>query len=577
VSPNLLRRILVAWLVVTVGLCAAVHATFALRMHDEHPSVVVASVWSGGTLVERAVVSAVGDSVAALDAARASHPSSALVYESVVGEAPLLEEPQALFALSLVGGRDGLAATIGDRTEYVTPDDLLARQAYEKGFSLPSLGLAAGIDVQVALALLSDRLGVSVSDIPRRARLRRVRFVRTVAGASLHAPVTAETMTDGDVFSAAVAAGEFLTRGVDADGRFRYLVDAPTNRTLPGYDWPRHAGATYFLAQVARMSRDPSVAWAALRAASWLRDHAMADCGPYRCIGDASVVDIGSTALAVIAFVEVARQELDPGYALVVPGLAAFLRSQQRVDGEFMHEFDRRSSKPVDVQLLYYSGEATLALSRAHALLGDPRDLEAAARALKHLSGPAWSFPGSRYYFGEEHWTCQAMTDLWDRSPNPQALDFCLRWQAYGRNLQYRALETPYDAEGAYGLGPFVAPRLTPAASRCEAGLATLEVALRGGPAADVELTGPAARAALTDQMRRSLAFLLRHQFRFGEGSANYPAYLVSDPEAIDGAMPASEVDWQLRIDFAQHAGSALLRWLRLSEIIGPGKGARLR
>jgi hypothetical protein len=28
--------------------------------------------------------------------------------------------------------------------------------------------------------------------------------------------------------------------------------------------------------------------------------------------------------------------------------------------------------------------------------------------------------------------------------------------------------------------------------------------------------------------------------------------------------MPGSEVDWDLRIDFAQHAGSAMVRWLAL-------------
>jgi hypothetical protein len=28
--------------------------------------------------------------------------------------------------------------------------------------------------------------------------------------------------------------------------------------------------------------------------------------------------------------------------------------------------------------------------------------------------------------------------------------------------------------------------------------------------------------------------------------------------------MPGSEVDWQLRIDYAQHAGSAMVRWLAL-------------
>ena len=36
------------------------------------------------------------------------------------------------------------------------------------------------------------------------------------------------------------------------------MIDAPTNRTLPGYDWPRHAGATYFLAQAAELVPEPS-------------------------------------------------------------------------------------------------------------------------------------------------------------------------------------------------------------------------------------------------------------------------------------------------------------------------------
>ncbi len=56
--------------------------------------------------------------------------------------------------------------------------------------------------------------------------------------------------------------------------------------------------------------------------------------------------------------------------------------------------------------------------------------------------------------------------------------------------------------------------------------------------------------------MRESLAVLLRHQFRPG------PAHLFAAPGAVEGAMPGSEVDWQLRIDYAQHMGSAMIRWL---------------
>jgi hypothetical protein len=143
------------------------------------------------------------------------------------------------------------------------------------------------------------------------------------------------------------------------------------------------------------------------------------------------------------------------------------------------------------------------------------------------------------------------MDDLWDRAPaatRETALTFCLGWQAYGRKLMYAPTDTPFDGDGAYGVGPVITPHLTPAGSRTEAGLATLDAATRAGRPAE-EL------AVLDAQMRRSMAMLLRHQL---PGRA----YLFVDPPAIDGAMPGTEVDWQLRIDYAQHTGSALVRWL---------------
>jgi hypothetical protein len=556
-SPRVLAWGLAVWALGCSVLCWSVHRAFSLSDDPANPRVVIASLWENGELVGRAVLARVGDHNETIDAALAAHPSSALAYESVVAEGPVVDFSDATLALSFVGGRDGVSATLDGRTEYVTPDDLLVRQAYDKQVQWPAVGLSAGVDLPVMWALFSDRFGVSVYDLVRRAHLRRIRVVRS-RPEDLPPEVLAprDAWTDGEVRDAAVAAGHFLARGVDADGRFRYLIDAPTNRTLPGYDVPRHAGATYYLAQAAALSSDSDVSAAALRAAGWMRDHAMVACGSGRCIGSERVVDVGSTALGIVAFVEIARTKLDPDYARIVPPLAAFLRAQQRPNGDFMHLYDRDASKPIDIQLLYYTGEAALALSRAHALLGDARDLESASRGLAYLVGPGWSFFGSRYYFGEEHWTCQAMDDMWERAPNRDALDFCLRWHSFGRVVQYSAADSPYDAEGAYGFGPFPTPRLTPAASRTEAALATLDTARRAG-VAEGEI------APLEKQIRRSIGLLLRQQFRPG------PRHLFADPAAVEGAFPASEVDWQLRIDFVQHAGDALVRWLhreRLSE-----------
>ncbi len=562
-----LAWILFGWAMATLVACIVVRQTYALDSGapgDGAARPVIASVWSEGQLVARAALARAGDPSPLLDHALENQASATLVYESVVGEAPVPLHPEAALALSFVPGRDGFAVTVGDRTEYLTPDDLLSRQAYDKGVEVPSLGFKAGVDVQLALAIVADRFALTVPDLLERARVRRIRTVRSVPGQSTDSSthvVTADTMTDGDVREGVLAAARFLARGVDGRGRFRYLVDAPTNRTLPGYDWPRHAGATYFLAQAAALSKDPELARATLRAAARLRDEAMVACGDHRCIGDERVVDVGSTALAVIAFAQIAQAKIDPGYAAIVPELTAFLRGQQRANGDFMHEYDRSARRPIDIQLLYYTGEASLALSRANTLLNDPRDLDAASRALAYLVGPGWRFFGSRYYFGEEHWTCQVMDDLWQRVPDPRALDFCVRWQAYNRKLQYADDETPYDAEGTYGFGPVVTPRLTPVGSRCEAGLATLDAATRAAQATPgVDVASSDELVALERQMRRSLAVLLRHQFRPG------PTHLFAAPDAVEGAMPASEVDWQLRIDFAQHTGSAWIRWLARGE-----------
>lgn len=550
--PRTAVRLVIAWMVATAAACLVVHRAFALRIDEAHPRAVVASVWSAGALVGRAVLAREGDPDPSIDAAVAEHPGSTLVHESIVAQGPVLTRPELALAFSLVPGRDGIAAALDDgRTAYVTPDELLARQAYDHGISIPAVQLSFGLDVPTTLAMLGDRLGVSARDLLDRASFSRIRVARHVRTAPV---VTPDSLRPEAALRGALEAARYLARNTDSEGRFRYLVEAPTNRELPGYDWPRHAGATHFLAEAAAASpSETDLAYAALRAAAYLRDHALVRCGALRCIGDGAVVDVGSTALAILAFAEIARTGLDPAYEPIVRDLAAFLRSQQRPDGELMHEYDRAARRPVDVQLLYFSGEAALALSRAHALLGDPRDLEAATRAVQHLIHDAWTFFGSRYYWGEEHWTCEAADDLWDRAPSRDALDFCLGWAAYNRKLMYGAGDTALDVDGAYGVGPFVTPRLTPAGSRSEATAATLDMARRAGsPPGQIE--------ALDRQLRRSLALLLRQQLALSPGV--YPAYLMADPQAVDGAVPGSEVDWDLRIDYSQHAGNALLRWV---------------
>jgi hypothetical protein len=559
VTPKRLFYGLIGYGVALVIACAVVHATYNLTIDEGRPRAVIASVWKRGQLLERVVLPSLDAKNPQLDSA-AHAPGAALAFESIVGEGPILTHPEAAFALSIVSGHDGVVAKLGGTTVYVTPDDLLARQAFDHGLTLSALGLTLGLNVPVVYAILAERLHTSAPEVAHNAELRRIRVTRTIPqqAPSPASVVTPASLTRDAVREAALDAARYLARGVRDDGHLRYLVDAPTNRDLPGYDWPRHAGATYFLAQAAALSHEGELSMACLRAAALLRDHAVSDCGGNPCIGDGTRVDVGSTALATIAFVEIARTGLDPTYAQLAAGLSKFLMAQQRPDGEFMHEYDRATHRPIDVQYLYYSGEATLALSRVHSLAQEPAALDAARRGLSHLVGPAWRFFGNRYFFGEEHWTCQAMADLWDRAADPAALDFCVRWQRFGRKMMFAPGDAVYDVDGSYGVGPLLTPRLTPVASRCEAGVATLGV-LRRPSAPVTSAFGEAEALALDAQLHRSLALLLRQQLRPG------PAHLFVNPAAMYGAMPGSEVDLQARIDYAQHAGSAMIRWLEVT------------
>jgi hypothetical protein len=228
------------------------------------------------------------------------------------------------------------------------------------------------------------------------------------------------------------------------------------------------------------------------------------------------------------------------------------LRSQQLPNGDFQHLYSLSKKQPINVQFEYYTGEAAFALSRAETLSKNPEDREAARRALSFLVARPALFLGAHYFWGAEHWTCQAMADLWARAPDRRALAFCLDWQAANRSQQLRAPPAPPEYDGALSRGPFVTPRLTPLASRLEAAVATLSIAREAG-------TPPAELERLETEIRRGFAFLLRYQFSPG------PSYLMADSRSLAGGVPGGPTDLHVRIDYPQHAGDAWLRYLELT------------
>lgn len=474
------------------------------------------------------------------------------------GEGPIWLGVPFVENLGVVPLHEGLRVSVDGRDAWLTPDELLAEGHYDGGVDTPLPDMSFGVPVERLVDRLAREIGVEMRDVLERGSVRRFR-AGTIASSEWPRDVE---ITEERLREAAVEGARFLLRHQRPNGRYTYIYSGRTGGPRHGaYNMPRHAGTTYYLAQVDRLHGMPEARFGAKRGLEWLIDHHVRRCGgdDRWCVEFHGRVEMGSSALAALAAAEYLEGGDDPRIRRLLDGLTAFIRSMQRQDGELMHEYDLRRDRPVDVQHLYYSGEAAFALLRAHAVTGDERNLDVARKLMRHLTGAGWSFLGSRYYYGEEHWTCIAAAEASDRIDVTEALDFCERWAAFNRRIQYREGETPWPARGAYGVGPLLVPRLTPVASRTEAFISTYEMARRAGHDT----------AALRAQVERGLGMLLR--WRWSPG----PTHLLADPPAAHGGIPGSPVQLEVRNDFVQHAASAMIRWADILHRERPAYRAR--
>lgn len=510
------------------------------------------SRFEGSRLAERGVFPT-------LDAARASvqDKSGSVAVARVVREAPIPMSLPVVAPIFCSAGHDGIHARRGDKDVYLTPLELRRARAYEN-----QNRLGVGFDFEKIWAMLSERFAVSVGEIRENTTLTRARMEEEIWGQvdDPHAPGTlvsvqeaekSRTLSVENVRASAREGANYLVRHLRSNGQFDYEVDTATGELREGYNLPRHAGTTSFLAQAGRTLGEPALRVAAIRAANWLIREKTMNCGTYRCIGENDEPNLGSAALAALAYAAILEGGPDARIQRELVHMLNFIRSLQRDDGEFCHRYDRTKNERIDIQLPYFSGEATYALARGARLTGRAEDLEAAKTGFVYATRKAWSFFGSRYLPQEEHWTCQTLAELWDRFPDEEGLQYCLNWHTIQRELQVKPGEGAADAVGSFGVSPLIAPRVTPAGSRGESAASTLAALLAAHP--DSHDVG-----WLRAQLELSIAFNMRQQVR------PFDAVAVDKIEAVSGGFPASSVDGIVRIDTVQHVGAAMLRWLEL-------------
>ena len=556
-----------------------------------------ATVWLDGKPLARvdghgATLAAATDDAAhqlrALTQLRALAPSDRLrariQVDVVAGRGPLagggglfdaVALPGVASALALNAGIDGIGVVVDGRDVLILPHELVQAKllsSQRPSDALPDL--AIGTDMVRINQLVKKRIAPQGKPDPsfQPAGLFRFRtdaFVERPAPTRTGAPLQltrglppAPPPSGAALRSAALAGARYLVTHLAPNGRYVYEHDLATGRqTDPlragtAYSMPRHAGVTYFLAETYRHTKEEWLREPIERAFHHLSDLiAEGQCGT--TLPDGTAIDcvldrgegtaqLGSTALAVVALAEYQRATNDARYLPLATKLAAFLLFMQRPDGSFRHLYDPRSHQPDDAaQLLYYSGEASLALSRMWVVTGEERYGQAAVRGLDWLVEWYDFFLGG-FFYGEEHWTCIAAEAIYDYPParKDSYREFCDGYGSFLREQQARVGELPDedDLAGAYNVTPFVLPYNTPAGSRTEAMISAYLLGEHHGHG----------DPRIRDQIRAALGYVIGQQLR---PDSDFAA--VGD---ADGGMPGSPIDRNVRIDFVQHTCSGMIR-----------------
>lgn len=434
-----------------------------------------------------------------------------------------------------------LAAAVGAALAQLSPTTRgtalvldVARAAYRPGAPLP---VGAG-------GSLSKQGGQSPTTLWRPGRVKRQDFslstrvptvdlkgtpaifdsaVASAVGAQrLHGGWTpAPQITAETARQAALAGGHFLVRHQEADGRFAYTIAGPSGRELGGYNFPRHAGVTWFLARLAAVTGDADIAAARDRGLAYLVANTRTLPDGRAFVRDPSRSDrkvwVGTTALAVLA-ADVAGHPAAAAWGRFV---ASSVDEAGQVRGEL--DLDTGLFAPQDHNP-YGQGQALLALaSRARA---KDQTIDAAFRRAAAYVEKGYAVGGAgRLVVLDEHWACLAALAAREAGVADAGWSLCRSYVAQA------ASSTPTPGSGLH------------LSTGAAGGLAEAVAA-----AAALDPDGP-----WRDRALRFGQLFLESAYKAGD------APFLAQPEALLGGFRDGAGDWDVRMDAVQHIGCALL------------------
>ena len=368
-----------------------------------------------------------------------------------------------------------------------------------------------------------------------------------------------------DLTEAIHLSAKYLNRVCDQDGKFLYRVNLnPNVKPKPKYNFLRHAGSIYALADYDRNHPDPSTLNTLERASGFLKKAAI---GPIPDRNDLLAVwsraeltgsqkplqaKLGGTGLGLIALLSVEKRKPETTPVDFLRRMGNFIIFMQKTEGSFYSKYiPEKGGKNDSWTSLYYPGEAALGLLMLYEKDPDLQWLQAAAKAIAHLA----RLRAGKRRVEADHWALLAtakLLPLYDRCQQPlprnEILTHAIR--ICESILTHRSHYSKYSPEhGCFSDDG----RTTPTSIRLEGLLAAHRFL-------------PAERKTLRERIRvtakEGIAFLIRSQIPSGKYAGGIPRAiqpLSENHPRFDRSF--NERAMEVRIDYVQHALSAMLNY----------------
>lgn len=368
------------------------------------------------------------------------------------------------------------------------------------------------------------------------------------------------------VQSATSRSANYLVKSTKEDGMFEYRINMdPRIEVQERYNVLRHAGTMYAMSSYYQLQPDANMLSAIERAGRYLRDksiHPIAGRDDLLAVwsepeinrsGNPRQAKLGGSGLGLVALLSL--EKIHPGFTPLsdLQSLGQFIIYMQREDGSFYSKYIPSVGGRWDNwQSLYYPGEAALGLLMLYEMDGSDVWIESATNALAHLARSRKNSTNVPV----DHWALLATEKLFllandDELPVSRELLINHAIQICNTVLESQ-IENSERPE--YDGGFSDSGKTTPTATRLEG----LQAALSFLP------PNHEVRKQINSAVHRGIAFLLRAQINRGEFIGAFPRAVGKMEQAFPQANEFNLRVTEVRIDYVQHALSAMIQYLHL-------------